>query len=242
MSGATRIREGVRPRECAGRALMVSALPVCTVFLIQCAPLREAGWGIRTAFHARRSFHRPESLTPAHAIEHPSAAPPRVTTALALGEIPQSPIWSLTPGARGVAGHVPAPVPRLDFEWDFEPLTGKTSGELSGWNIRQSDEPFAVSCGRIDPSRLPNGDALRTRIGGDYWVRSYWPGQSGECLLDTGEHHITLASSEFTLAFANQLISFLVGGGQEGGSVWLEVAGAPSPAFKETGPGTLGMV
>lgn len=239
MSGVTRTLEELRA--CRGPSLFVLAA-TSAVLLIQCAPLREAGWGIRTAFHTRRSFQRPESLAPEHAIGRPAARLPYVTTALAPAEVPPSTTWSLTPGARGVAGHVPAPVPRLDFEWDFELQTNQATGDLSGWTVRESDEAFAVSCGRLDPSRLPHGDALRSTIGGDYWTHSYWPGQSGECLLDTEEHHITLASSEFILGVANQHISFLVGGGQEGGSVWLEVAGASSPLFIDKGPGSLGMV
>lgn len=120
---------------------------------------------------------------------------------------------------------------------------------MSGWTVRNcesTDETFAPTRGRIDPSRLPHGDALQAEIGGDYWGRSFWPGNSGECFLDTSDRHVTLASPPFQLGGDTRHISFLIGGGGDGGAVWLELEGNPPgpkhAVFVDPGPGTLGMV
>ena len=227
-------------------AALRTALACCAlVALAGCAPFRETSWAVRTAFKKRNLSVTQPAVAPMHAIHRdPVPWPPSVNARPPGGD--EATGWTLVPGARGVAGHVPAPVPALAFEWDFEREDDARQGALSGWLIRHGDAELARTCGRIDPSRLPHGDALPGAIGGDYWEGTYWPGQSGECLLDTADHHVTLASPAFTLGPDNQHVSLLIGGGGAGGGVWLEVEGLPPgperAPFADAGPGTLGMV
>ena len=208
-------------------------------------------FGLGRAGHARAiTTTPPPSVAPLHPSTHPVAARTRAISATAAPPAPGAPRWSLVPGARGVAAHVPAPAPPLAFEWDFERMADlgadAAHGPLSGWSVRSGDPGFARTCGRLNPSRLPHGHDLVDAIGGDYWERSYWPGNSGDCLLDTAGARVTVVSPPFTLGPTNRHLSFLVGGGEAGGSVWLEVAGAPpgpeAAPFVDRGPGSLGMV
>jgi microsomal dipeptidase-like Zn-dependent dipeptidase len=185
-----------------------------------------------------RTFRRP----PANAPQHAGHATPY---ALARA-MPPSPShrWSLTPGARGVAEHVALSAP-LAFEWDFEPgVDGATA--LSGWTSRGGAAIASPACENLDPSRLPGNGGLVTEIGGDYWDHTFWPGNSGRCFVDTQDKVVTLVSPPIALGPQTRHISFLIGGGGDGGRVWLEVEGRPSgPAgspWVDDGPGWLGMV
>ena len=158
--------------------------------------------------------------------------------ALRFGDHDGPPVeWATQPGARGVASHV-SHAPPLAFEWDFEDVAGSSA---SGWTVVAGDAAAPTVCGRIDPTRLVGSRDIDEIIGGDYWRRSYWPGQSGECMVDTAARRVTYVSPAFTLGPENEHISFLVGGGGPGGSVRLEVTGL-GEAFRESGPGTVGMV
>ena len=202
-----------------------------------CVLYPEVKSGISSALRGRRSWTKPPPVAPAHAPDR-SGAPLRVTAALSFGEGPQDGPWALTPGRRGVASHV-MPVPDMDFEWDFEDSGGRA--DATGWTVEGTRGPTRPRCGRIDASDLAGSAAIDDDIGGDYWKGSYWPGQSGECFLDTRDERVTLVSPAFTLGPRNRYVSFLVGGGGQGGRVRLVVDGQ-GEVFRESGPGDAGMV
>ena len=214
----------------------VVALPAVLGLGFGCVPNSATNFAVERAFHTRRSFaKRPSDTAPAHAVPHPTPSdPPSLDLTPPAGQSGRA----LDPGAVGVSGHVPS-APPLAFEWDFEGAIGPISGV--GWQVRSGAREFSTTCGRIDPSRLPHGRDLSSRIGGDYWEGTYWPGQSGKCFVDTAGERIILVSPPILLDGSSSHVSFLVGGGREGGSVTLEVEGAGA-AFVESGPGTLGMV
>jgi len=196
----------------------------------------------------------------------PAAPQPAPATGVHPADAAHLPPEALIPSSqdRPVAPRNPGAVMRPHgpavIYWDFEP--NEPSGRLEGWTGEGGWHPIA--CGRIDPSRLPNGGSIAADIGGDYWRNSFWPGQSGNCYVDTSQHVGSLASPEFTYDGTFRYVSFLLGGGSAQSWVKLQVlstspppaglvpqgvphAGGQAPAGLwidlkvAKGPGTLGM-
>jgi Membrane dipeptidase (Peptidase family M19) len=208
------------------------------VMLGGCFVAQEAVSGLKHLSIPRKHLVGSRDIAPAHALDRIEESPP-VSAALRFGDH-EGPAaeWALQPGARGVAAHV-SPAPPLAFEWDFEE---SASFRADGWTVVAGDTAVPAACGRIDANRLIGARDLDPIIGGDYWRRSYWPGQSGECMVDTAGRRVKYVSPAIALGPGTRHISFLVGGGRSGGQVRLEVDGQPGSAFLEEGPGDAGMV
>ena len=208
------------------------------VMLGGCFVAQEAVSGLKHLSIPRKHLVGSRDIAPAHALDRIEESPP-VSVALRFGDHDGPPVeWATQPGARGVASHV-SHAPPLAFEWDFEDVAGSSA---SGWTVVAGDAAAPTVCGRIDPTRLVGSRDIDEIIGGDYWRGSYWPGQSGECMVDTFSRHVTYVSPLITLGPDSRHISFLVGGGRSGGRVRLQVEGQQGSVFQEDGPGDAGMV
>ena len=148
-----------------------------------------------------RVFPRPKSIVAPGVTLSPHTAP---ALSVRLGPVLTKPSpWRLNPGGIATIPGVKGP----QFRWDFEHT-------LDGWTA--SLPRATVTCGRLDPTFLAAGNKLPTEIGGDYWKGTYWPGQSGECMLATGDQTMTFTSPVFKIGADSRYVSYLSGTGHNG--------------------------
>jgi len=176
-----------------------------------------------TATRARQGMGaHPPNLDQLHVSKHDGAPPPSTDVAQPSYGPYRNTVraWTRVPGrTRAEAPRAGADTKLLEVDFEDDPSN-------AGWVA--AGKPVRVSRGRIDP----DAPVLESEIGGDYWKRTYWPGQSGDAFVELRKDDGDLTSPQIAIPEGARYLSLLVGGT---GKISFDVDGhaQPAPLFDE---------